>query len=235
MFKKREKQIIVLSLGGSLMFSDNCNEINVGLLNNFKKIILKNSKKFKFVIVTGGGVIARTYINALKKNNSSKYLQGLSGIASTRLNARFLSYFFDKDPKEGIPHNMKQIKKFLKRNDVIFCGALKYEPNETSDATSVKIANYLNAKFINITNVDGLYDKDPKKFKNAKFIKQISNKELLELVNKMTYQPGQHFIIDHGAARIIYKSKVKTVIIGKSPKNLDNLLNNKDFKGTIVY
>jgi len=57
------KKVIVLSLGGSLIVP---NKIHVELLEEFKKILLKNSKKYKFVVVCGGGIIARTYINGLK-------------------------------------------------------------------------------------------------------------------------------------------------------------------------
>lgn len=230
-----KKETVVISIGGSLIFSGKNNSINVNFLNNFKKIILKKSDKFKFVVVSGGGVIARTYISALKENKSPIYLQSLSGIAVTRLNARFLSYFFNQDPKKGIPHSLSQIKNLLKKQDIVFCGALKYSPNETSDATSVKIAKNLDARFINITNVDGLFNKDPNKFKNAVLINKISSKELLDLVNKIEYHPGQHFIIDHNAAKIIHKYKVDSVIIGINLLNLERLLDNKKFKGTIIY
>jgi uridylate kinase len=38
------------------------------ILKEFKKVILFNREKYKFVIVCGGGSIARKYINALKDN-----------------------------------------------------------------------------------------------------------------------------------------------------------------------
>jgi len=47
---------MVLSLGGSLIIPDN---ININYLKKFKKTILKNTKRYKFIIVCGGGNIAR--------------------------------------------------------------------------------------------------------------------------------------------------------------------------------
>ena len=60
-----KKEIVVISLGGSLIIPD---DINVKLLLDFKKIILKNTTKHKFIVVCGGGSLARKYINALKKS-----------------------------------------------------------------------------------------------------------------------------------------------------------------------
>jgi uridylate kinase len=96
------KRVIVLSLGGSLIVPDN---INLKFLNEFKKIILKNSDKYKFVIVCGGGSVARKYIHALRDSDISDKIQSLAGISVTRLNARFMTWFFGKDVYHGIPHD----------------------------------------------------------------------------------------------------------------------------------
>ena len=144
------KKTIVLSLGGSLIVPD---EINLSLLQEFKKIIKKHEKNYKFVVICGGGSIARKYIKALKDAGKNNYLQSLAGISVTRLNARFLSYFFGKDANEGIPHNMQQVKNLLRKNKIVFCGALRYAPKETSDGTSAKLAKFLNTDFINLTIV----------------------------------------------------------------------------------
>jgi uridylate kinase len=164
-----EKRVIVLSLGGSLIVPE---VMDLDFLRSLREVIKKNTKKYKFVIVCGGGSVARKYISALAEEHKSDYLQSLVGISVTRLNARFMSYFFGFDPEFGIPHDMKHIKNLLKKDDIIFCGALRYAPNQTSDATACKLAAFLKTDFINLTNVKGLYDKNPMKYKDAKFIKK---------------------------------------------------------------
>jgi len=57
------KKIIVLSLGGSIIIPD---KINTRILREFKKIILKNTKKYRFIIVCGGGKTARNYMKGLE-------------------------------------------------------------------------------------------------------------------------------------------------------------------------
>ena len=49
------------------------------------------------------------------------------------------------------------------------------------------------------------------------------------------YKPGQHFVLDQSAARIIKKYNIKTTILnGKNLKNLENFLNSKEFIGTVI-
>jgi len=225
------KKEVVISLGGSLIVPD---EIDTGFLLRFKKILDKHKNHWRFVVVCGGGSIARKYIKALKQIGKSEYLQSMAGIAVTRMNARFMTYFFGKDANKGIPHDIKQVQGMLRKNDIIFCGALRYAPNQTSDSTAATIAKHLRSQFINMTNVPGLYDKNPKEFKNAKFIPRISWKAFLKRANAIKYKPGQHFVLDQHAADIILKHSIKTYILGQDLKNLDNLLSNKRFKGTTI-
>lgn len=225
------KKTIVLSLGGSLIFPK---EIDTVFLQKFKKVILKNTKKYKFVIVCGGGRLARMSIESLKSIGASFDLQSLSGIAATRNNARFMNYFFGFEPRAGIPLTIKDIKNHLGKYDFVFCGGLTYTKRQTSDSTAVEIAGALRADFVNLTNVAGLYTKDPKKYKDAKFVEKISWRDFYKLANKTKFKPGQHFVLDQSAAKIILDNKIKTYIVGKNMKNLNNFFDGKKFKGTRV-
>lgn len=227
-----KKKVIVLSLGGSLIIPES--GVNVKYLKDFKSVILKNKSKYKFIVVCGGGSIARKYIVALKSIGMSDDFQSYAGISATRMNARFMSYFFNKEQKFGIPHKMSELKNYLKKSDVVFCGALEYKPHQTSDSTAAEIAKHFKCDFVNLTDVKGLYDKNPKKFKDAKFIPEISWKEIDEMINKIKFKPGQHFVIDQTASKITLKNKINTYIIGKDMKQLDNFLNGRKFIGTRI-
>jgi uridylate kinase len=158
----------------------------------------------------------------------------MSGVAVTRLNARFMTYFFGRDANKGIPHSMDDVKHLLNKKDVVFCGALRYAKRETSDATSAKLARFFSSDFVNLTKVPGLYDKNPSEHKDAKFTPKISWSKFYEKAAKIEYHPGQHFVLDQEAAKIIMKGKIKTYIIGKNLENLDKLLSGKKFIGTII-
>jgi len=225
------KGVVVLSLGGSLIIPE---RVDAVFLKKFKKFILQSTKTHKFIIVCGGGSLARKYIAALKSAGSSVHLQGLAGIAATRTNARFMSYFFNKDSEKGIPHHVKDIRGLLKKQDIVFCGALTYKTSSTTDAQAAEIAASFKAPFINLTNVAGLYNKNPLKHKDAEFISEITWKEFHKMATKEKFKPGQHFVIDGTASEIILKHKVKTYVLGRDLNQLGNVLKGKSFRGTLI-
>lgn len=224
------KEVVVLSLGGSMIVPEKIDSL---WLDKFKHLIIKLKNKYKFVIVCGGGFVAREYITLLKEEHKSKKQQSLAGIAVTRMNARIMMQIFSDANKE-LPLEMKQVKSMLSKKDIVFCGALNYAPNQTSDGTAAKLASYIKTRFINITNVDGLYTDNPLKNKHARFIAQISWADFEKKALKIKYKPGQHFVLDQSAAKLIKKERIPTYIIGKDLKSLQNLLKNKPFKGTII-
>ena len=226
-----KKQVVVLSLGGSLIIPD---QVNIQFLQKFKKAILKNTNKYKFVIVCGGGSIARKYISALKATGANERFQSYSGISATRMNARFMNYLFGVDLSEGIPHTLHTVEKYTKKHDIVFCGALEYKPQQTSDSTAAEIARHFHTFFINLTDVAGLYDKNPKENKNAKLVGKISWQDFYKMANKQKYTPGQHFVLDQTAAKMIMEKHIKTYILGKDMAQLTSVLQGKGFKGTLV-
>jgi len=219
--------IRVISLGGSVIVQD---KVNSEFLKKFKSIIMKS--KDKFVIVTGGGKTARTYINGLRDVNLPEKELSLIGIGITRLNAKFMSKFFRTT--ETIPKSLKEVRNVLNKNKIVFCGGLRYEPDNTSDGTAAEIAKDLKAELINITNVNGLYTKDPNKFRDAKFIPEISFEDFKSITDKIKYSAGQHFVLDQHAAEIINNHKIKTVILGDNLNNLKKFLKGEKFKGTLI-
>ena len=222
---------IVISLGGSLIVPD---KIDFKFLENLKKTLRKHYSTHKFIVVCGGGSIARKYIEALKKEKKSKYELSQAGIRVTRMNAIFMMQFFGKEANDALPKDMREVKNNILKNSVVICGALRFSENSTSDTTAAKLAHYLKTDFINITNVNGLFTKDPNKFKDAKFIPKVSWKEFEKMALKSKYSPGQHFVLDQSAAVIIKKYKISTYITGKNLKNLEKILKNKKFEGTII-
>ncbi len=225
------KKTIVMSLGGSLIVPEKVNPV---WLEQFKKLLSKNYSKYKFAVVCGGGFVAREYISILEKEHKNKKQQSLAGIRATRTNAQLMMQIFGKPANNKLPLTMKQVKNLLEKNKVVFCGALRYAPNQTSDSTAAKLASYLKTDFINLTNVQGLYSANPKTNPKAKFISTITWKEFNKKANEIKFHPGQHFVLDQKAASLIKKHKIKTYIVGQEIKNLDNLLNEKGFNGTTI-
>lgn len=219
-------------MGGSLIIPD---KINLNFLEDFKKVLL-GCRDYRFVGVCGGGMTARNYIYGLDNLRLKKkdLLQSYLGISCTRLNARFMTYFFGSDANKGMPKDMKDVEDYLRRKRIVFCGALRYSSNQTSDSTAVKLANYFNCDFVNLSNVKGLYDKDPKKYKSAKFIPKISHKDLWKMVKGRNFKHGQNFILDSNAVKLMKKYKVRTYILGGDVDNFKRFLKGEHFVGSVV-
>ena len=220
---------VVISLGGSVIVPDN---VDIKYLDSFKKFINKISKGNKIIIITGGGKTARNYIKPLEHEKLDMKSRSLIGIMATRINARLLASIFNI---KEIPEKMTDLKILFKKKSLIICGALDFHPGMTSDGTAADVAKAIKADLlINITNVDGLYNKDPRNFKNAKFISNISFKEFFGMARKIKFKAGQHFVLDSMAANIIMKNKIKTLIVNKNIGNLNKIFLAKSFKGSVI-
>lgn len=224
---------IIISVGGSIIVPE---DVDYKFLAELRNVIAKISLKHKIVICTGGGSTARRYISVLKKAGATNYIQDTVGIDATRLNARLVATFLSTNAlircNTEVPKSLEEIKFLLKTHNVVVCGGLR--PGQTSDGTTVEIAEYLDSpEMINLTNVKGLFTKDPKKHRDAKFIPRISHADFTKLMEKVKAKPGQHFVLDAVAEEIARKNCMKVVIL-KGASNLEGYVEAKGFEGTVV-
>lgn len=225
------KEVKVISLGGSIIIPQDKKD---RFMKQFRDMLKRHYAQQKFVLVCGGGSIARAYQHLLEEEHQNYKQLSLAGIRATRTNAETVMQVFGKESNGTLPRSMKKVKSELHKNNVVVCGSLRYAPDETSDSTAAKLADYLKAEFINITNVEGLYSSDPRKDPQAKFIPYQTWTEFEKRAKAIRYKPGQHFVLDQKAAQRIRKKKIKTYIVGKNANNLDSLLRGKKFKGTTI-
>jgi len=224
-----KKEIIIVSVGGSLIFP---NEIDIEFLKRLKELILRQlGKNRKFVIICGGGKICRRYQEAANKiMNLSKEDTDWLGIHVTRVNANLVrSVFLDVSKEEVIsdPNKKVEFDKIL-----IACG---WKPGCSTDNDAVMLAKTFGIKkIVNLTNIDYIYDKDPREFKDAKPIKSTSWKEFRKILPK-DWKPGLNSPFDPVAAREAEKLDIEIASInGTNLNNFENYLDGLDFIGTVV-
>jgi uridylate kinase len=223
------EKTIIISLGGSVIVPD---KIDVRFLKKLKKIIEKFAKKgYRSVIICGGGKTARDYQKAaskiVKPNNED--LDWL-GVHATRLNAHFIKILFGNIAEDVVVNDPTLKIKFNKKILV----AAGWKPGWSTDYDAVLLAKNLKAgTIINMSNIDFVYDKDPKKFKDAKKIKSISWKRYRKISGDK-WKAGLNLPFDPVAAKEAEKLKLKVIIIGKNLRNFESLLSKKKFEGTVV-
>lgn len=226
-----KEEHIVISLGGSLIVPSD--EIDVHFLKSFISTISEYARKdFKFVIITGGGRIARSYTLASKEisNPTNDHLDWI-GIATTRLNAELVKVGFGNLADESIIFDPDNIQKTDK--PIIVGGGWK--PGNSSDLAAVHSANTVGAKkIINLSNIDYVYDKDPRYNQDAQKFENITWNEFRKLLPN-EWDPGLNSPFDPVAAKKAEELGLEVVIMnGKNIENLKNFLDGKEFVGTVI-
>jgi uridylate kinase len=228
-----KNETIIISLGGSLIVPE---EVDVEFLKKFRQLIIKHIKKGKmFVIIAGGGKTARKYINAAGQITklTSEDLDWM-GIHSTRLNAQLIKIIFKEYAKINIIKNPTDKLKISRKERVIVASGWK--PGCSTDYDAILLAKNLGVKkMINLSNIDYVYDRDPRKFKDAKFIKEINWKDFRKIVGDR-WDPGLNAPFDPIASKEAQKLNMQVIITnGKDLANLDKILSGKKgFKGTVI-
>lgn len=220
----------IISLGGSLISKKD--GVDWKFLKNFKELILKEIKKGKtFFLITGGGSLCREYMMVKKISKSHDFDLDKLGIECTRLNANLVKTLFgDKAHKEIITNPNKKVRTNKK---IIISGG--YEPGNSSDYVAVLLAKKYGCKHvINLSNIDYVYDKDPKKYKSAKKIESMNWKDFIKIVGDK-WIPGANVPFDPIASKSANKFNMEVAIInGNKLNNLKNYIKGDKFQGTII-
>ncbi len=229
---KRKDNILIISLGGSVLVPD---KINIRLIIKLKRLLTKiaNKKKTKFVIVVGGGYPARNYQAIAGKINPhvSPFELDKIGIAATRFNAELIRTIFGDLAAKEVIYSEKLLKK-PKNKITVVSGWI---PGCSTDAIAIRTAKKLGLKLVIVAGrPDHVYTRDFTKFKDAKPFMSISWSHYRKLIPPIWY-PGMPSPIDPIAALEAQRNNIDAIVIGgKNMANLESVLTGKKFKGTII-
>lgn len=221
-YLEKQKPIII-ALGGSIIVPQLSNEqsVDIFFLTNFKNLIQAQLKKGRrFIIVAGGGRVAKVYQKAIRNFEKVKKEDiDWLGIYGTKLNAYFLEAIFRNEIGD--------------KKSLIIVGGTK--PGWSTDFVAISLAKKYRAKeTIIATNVPFIYDKDPNKFQGAKPIKRISFEDYKKLIPEK-WIPGMNLPFDPVAARLAQKLKLKVKVLRANDfKNFKRAIDGKDFQGSII-
>jgi molybdenum storage protein len=206
--------------------------------------IAENLGRHEMIIGTGGGSRARhAYSVGLDLGLPTGVLSVLGTFVSMQ-NARMLNYLL---ARYGIPFiepaQFAQLPHYLaERGAVIFFGMPPYSfwhenpslgriPPHRTDTGAYLVSEVFGARsMIFVKDEEGLYTADPKKDRDARFIKTISVAELkaLDLQDVVVERPVLD-MMEHAAHRRSIR-----VINGLTRGNLTRALNGEDL-GTLIY
>lgn len=223
---------VVISLGGSLIHPEEGPDI--GFLKEFSALIEEELPR-KFVIVCGGGTLARNYVkaaNALAAPTNEE-LDWL-GIRATHINAELVKAMLGEFTYDNIITEPN--KKIRTSKKVIVAGGWK--PGWSTDFIATLLAKNIGAKLIiNLSNIDHVYTKDPRKYKNAKKIKEISWKDFIKKIVGTKWTPSANTPFDPIASKQAKKLGITVVVAdGKNIENIKHILEKQEyFEGTVIH
>ena len=226
-----KKNTFIISVGGSLVVPNG--GVDYKFLKKLRKLILNQVKAGRrFFLIVGGGMTARSYIGAANKvakvtDEDKDWL----GIHSTRLNAHLLRTIF----RDVAHHEIIKNPSFSIASDKKIIVAGGWKPGWSTDYVAALIAQEYGVKnIINLSNIDYVYDKDPKKYADAEKIEEISWKNFRKLVGNK-WRPGMNAPFDPIASQKGESLGLEVAIMnGKKLNNLENYLSGKKFKGTVI-
>ena len=186
-------------------------------------------------IVVGGGNFWRGRSNQQMDRCTSDYI----GMLGTTMNALALGDAFkqlDQPVRVQTGVEMRQIAEYyikdraikhLNNKRVVIFGCGTGSPFFSTDTAAALRANEIGAEaLLKATNVDGIYDKDPKKHEDAKKINEVT---YLEVLNKKLS------VMDTTAISLCMDNDLPIVVFDINKKhNLKKLIEGKKI-GTTVY
>ena len=182
---------ILLKISGEALMGQSNYGIDVSTINKIANEIKKvHKKKYQICLIIGGGNIFRGIKGASEgiDRSTSDYM----GMLATVMNALSFQSCLEKiniPTRVQSAINMSQVAEpYIKRKAVrhlekkrivIFAAGTGNPFFSTDTAASLRASEMNCSLIIKATKVDGIYDKDPIKFSNAKLIKKINYNEVI--------------------------------------------------------
>ena len=237
MVKSENKRILLKLSGESLMGSENYGielEVINKIANDIKNL---NEINIQTCIVIGGGNIFRglaasakgmeranaDYIGMLATVMNSLGLQ--SGLEKLSLETRVMSAF----PIQSIceTYIRRRAIRHMEKGRIVICAAGTGNPYFSTDTAAALRAAELDCDYIfKATQVDGIYDKDPKKFADATEVKNISYDN---------YLASNLQIMDSSAVAIARENNIPIKVFSIKEKNAFVRAVNNEIKTSEIY
>jgi uridylate kinase len=221
---------VSISLGGSLLTRNQ----TFGKYERYAEVLKAlKSKGHSLIVVCGGGSPAREYIGLAKELGADSDIQDRLGILATHINALLLISALGSDAHPHIHRRGRDIKKHIDNLILVGGGHL---PGSSTDYRTVLFAEAAGSDLIvNATDVDGVYDKDPKRHSDAVKLEKITFSRLEEIIlNSAKQVPGEYGLFDLKAVRRAKKLRVPIIFIdGTDPQEIMRAVEG-GHRGTVI-
>ncbi len=230
---------VVIKLSGKVFSGDGGGEIKkfasmlATIYSDSSSSSASPSANVQPIVVAGGGRIARHYIGIARSFGLDEASLDIIGIEVSRLNAKLLIAALGEKAYPFVPRDLEEITEAASTGRIVVSGGL--HPGQSTNATSALIAEKVGAvRFVNATDVEGIYDSDPRKNKNARLYAEITTKQCRDLLGGENSMAGGYDLMDIVALKVIERSKIPTIVIKSEPELIRNVILNNKATGTKI-
>lgn len=187
----------------------------------------------RLIVVTGGGEVAREYIDAARRLGATEFSCDLVGIEVSRLNARLLIAGLGEAAYPEPARSLSELRRSFESGKIVLLGGL--QPGQSTNAVGILSAEAVRADlFINATDVDGVYTADPEEDLSARKLDVVRSDELLKMVLEKRLWAGSYTLFDPLAIKIVERSRIPTRIVdGRNPANIEEAAKGRPI-GTLI-
>lgn len=228
----RARAPVVVSIGGSILLRD---EHDVDYLGKLAELLRSAGRSGPVAVTTGGGRTARQYIRLGRELGLTEVELDELGIEVTRLHARLLAGRIGPPCPARPPVTVAEAVHELRRASPVILGGT--EPGHTTDGVAALLAVRLRAaRLVNATDVDGVYDRDPRRYPEARRIARMRWPEFRALVAAGTSaEAGQNFLFDRLGAEMLARAGIPLAIVsGRDLPNLRAAIKGRPFDGSRI-
>lgn len=221
---------IVMRIGGSVVASP----VNLELIRKYVDLLRTLRKKNHAVaVVVGGGALAREFIRVAKDLGLNQTAQDEVAISVSRLYAQLFLKMLGELGCVAVPVTIEAAGDSLRNGKIAVMGGLK--PGMTTDTVAALIACNVKAElYVKATDQEGVYNKDPRKYRNAVKLDHLSFKDLENVLTEDKHKAGIHQILDPESVKLLKKSKTRVVVVnGSDSENVSLAVEGKSV-GTII-
>ncbi len=255
----QDSRKIVIKIGSNVLSDDN-GEVNKETLQNIVEQVMELIRQGKHVIIvsSGAGICGVAAINKWSRRGDINYKQALCAIGQVELMNAYKEFFSQHDvhvgqmllTREDFGDHIRTLNirntlftlvdegvvPIINENDSVSVEEIKIGDNDTLGALT---ANLWNADLLIVmSDIDGVFDKNPKDDKNAELIEDVYDIDglLSEIDSRGKSSFGTGGIVTKiQAARRVNEYGIPMLLVNGKRKNILINASNGAEKGTIFF
>lgn len=223
---------VVVSIGGSVLLTGSG---DTEYLERLAGLLRRLGGERPLVVTVGGGRTAREYIQLGRALGLTEVELDEVGIEVTRLHARLLAACIGPPAPAHPPTTVPAVVELLRTGSPVILGGT--EPGHTTDGVAALVAVRIRAaRVVNATDVDGVYDRDPRTDRSAQRIERLTWQEFRAMVHASTSaEAGQNFLFDRLGADALARARIPLLIVpGRDLENLEEAIAGRPCHGSRI-